>query len=63
MQNQKVVGVLIGGIIVGAALGAGVTMNMKKRTAGNGGISAATCSVDGAMDESALFEYEGKYAR
>lgn len=58
MQNQKVVGVLVGGVLVGAALGAGVTMSLKKKSAMPG--DYATCSVDGGTTDAVLFELDGQ---
>lgn len=62
MQNQKVVGVLVGGLVIGAALGAGVTMNMNKKGSVTGtSASLESCSVDGANSSgTALFEMNGK---
>lgn len=59
MENQKIVGVLVGGVLIGAALGAGITMNMKKRAGGSSN-AAATCSIDGGVSTGALFELDGK---
>ena len=65
-SNGKVIGVLVGGIGLGAVLGA-AGMNLFKTKAGSRFASGAagTCSVEGASNSSAaLFELDGKsYSR
>jgi len=60
--NGKVLGILLGGIVLGGALGAGLTMQLKKGLPGAASTSSAgaTCGVEGVAGSSALFELDGK---
>lgn len=64
MENGKIIGILIGGIGLGAALGAGVTLQLKNKaskSASSAGGAQATCSIDGVQsNEGALFELDGQ---
>lgn len=63
MTNAKVVGVLLGGVCLGAALGVGGTTTVLK-SSGNKSASVGStgsCSVDGmSANASGLFEVDGK---
>ncbi|NBO37361.1 hypothetical protein EBU99_02125 [bacterium] len=68
MSNAKVIGVLLGGVCLGAAIGVAATSTvLKKSTTQSSSSSAAagSCSVEGAgSTQAALFEVDGKaYSR
>jgi protein-disulfide isomerase len=62
MSNAKVVGVLLGGVCLGAAVGVAVTSTVLKNNASRTtSASSGSCSVDGATSQTAaLFEVDGK---
>lgn len=63
MSNAKVVGVLLGGVCLGAAVGVAVTTTVLKNNASKSTASTSgSCSVDGATsgNQAALFEVDGK---
>lgn len=63
MTNAKVIGVLLGGVCLGAAAGVGVTTTLMKSGSKKSASVAATgsCSVDApATNLGALFEVDGK---
>ncbi|MBM3381281.1 MAG: hypothetical protein FJY29_02455 [Betaproteobacteria bacterium] len=63
MSNAKVVGVLLGGVCLGAAVGVAVTTTVLKNNSSKSAASTGgSCSVDGAASgvHAALFEVDGK---
>lgn len=61
MENSKVIGVLIGGIGLGAAIGGSLAMKFgKKSNLASNSSSETTCSIAGATPNSAIFELDGK---
>ncbi|MEY4065641.1 MAG: hypothetical protein RIR26_1849 [Pseudomonadota bacterium] len=62
MTNGKIVGVLVGGVCLGAALGVGVTRTLlKSPSVGSTAANTGSCSVEGAgAGPVGLFEVDGK---
>ncbi len=60
-SNGKVLGVLVGGAVLGASLGAGAVLQFKKGGNEVVATSDATCGIEGAgAGTAALFELDGK---
>jgi protein-disulfide isomerase len=57
-ENSKVLGVLVGGILLGGAIGGGLGIKFGKKTTG-GASDSGSCSIPGASADAGLFELDG----